>query len=76
MDKPYKVRITAGCISKWLGPSLEAPFVDDEKEATVFKDYMPDFYRYVLREVQYDDFHDGKTYDAIGLERIEFVFVS
>lgn len=75
MDKPYKVRITAGGISKWLGPSPADPFVDNEADAEVFSDSMSRFHKYVLNEVQFDDFHAGKTYNGIGLEKIEYVFV-
>jgi hypothetical protein len=73
---PYKVKITAGGMSKWLGSTSEEPFTTDQDKAEVFKDNMPDFYKYVLSDARFDDFHNGDTYDKVGLESIEFVFQS
>jgi hypothetical protein len=73
--KTYKVRITAGGITKWIGEN-ETPFVIDEAEAVVFHDSLSDFARWVLGDCQYDDFHGGKKYDDFGLEKMEFVYVT
>lgn len=73
MSAPFKVRIAAGGISKWIGEATN-PFSEHEADAIVFTDSIPDFCKYVLSDAAFDDFEGGKTYTAIGLEKIEFVY--
>jgi hypothetical protein len=80
----YKIKITAGDNTLFVTDGTNnTTFSENEANASIFTDTFANIDRYVFSEIKHmpfvsgmiEDYEEGHTYDDIGLQKIEFIYV-